>query len=158
MMTTNTQELKWVYAVSKWEEWEQSSHCCYHQVINVRLFNLPVCPSGVRLPAVMDLDTSLETTPPTGGTVITHIHSTAASRHTGSHNKHTPYFTMPVFVHCPAACRVVHELRRAASKSSIAKRTRTTRSQSSKIPEGLHGSVMESVGVRRIFRELIPSH
>lgn len=33
------------------------------------LVNLYVCASGVRPPAAMDLDTSLETTPPTGGIV-----------------------------------------------------------------------------------------
>lgn len=47
-------------------------------------------------------------------------------------------FTVRVFkwLFCPAVCPVVHEPRRVASKSSTAKRTRTTRSQSSKVSAG----------------------
>lgn len=93
-----------------------------------------VCPAGVRPPAAMDPDTSLETTRPTGGTVTVHIHTTAASGHSKHHHADL----------CPAVCPAVHGPRRVASKSSTAKRTRTTRSQSSK------GSVMEGCRCERV--------
>ena len=88
----------------------------------------------------MDLDTSLETTPPTGGTVTTVTTATASCSRACTYNKNIQVFTVDVsflFVFGPAVCLVVHEPRRAASKSSTAKRTRTTRSQSSKVSERL---------------------
>lgn len=73
----------------------------------MRLFNPRVCTPGVRPLAVMDLDTSLETMPPTGGTVTMHIHTTAACSHAWNHNKHAKYFTTPVLINLTSVLQPV---------------------------------------------------
>lgn len=64
-------------------------------------------------------------------------HTTSYNCNTKSHQKKRRVLH-DTHVCSPAVCPVVHEPRRAASKSSTAKRTKTTRSQSSKVSERLH--------------------
>lgn len=72
-------------------------------------------------------------------------HTTSYNCNTKSHQKKRRVLH-DTHVCSPAVCPVVHEPRRAASKSSTAKRTKTTRSQSSKVSERLHRFHIKPVG------------